>query len=69
MATNGEVPVGDTEMSECDGGEVVTMMDVLKEQQEFEDDANAVLGGSDDKECTYSQVNFIVKSGHRAKGS
>jgi E3 ubiquitin-protein ligase UBR7 len=36
---------------------VVTMVDVLKEEQELEDDAKAVLGASDDKNCTYSQVN------------
>lgn len=57
MATKGETPAADTEMAEFDGEEVVTMMDVLKEQQDFEDDANAVLGGSDEKECTFSQVN------------
>ncbi|XP_063365173.1 putative E3 ubiquitin-protein ligase UBR7 [Cydia amplana] len=49
--TNGE----DTEMAECEGEKVVTMMDVLQEQQEFEEDANAVLGASDDKNCTYSK--------------
>ncbi|OWR47756.1 hypothetical protein KGM_202770 [Danaus plexippus plexippus] len=31
------------------------MMDVLQEQENFEEDANAVLGGSDDKNCTYSK--------------
>lgn len=36
---------------------VVTMVDVLKEEQELEDDAKAVLGASDDQNCTYSQVN------------
>ncbi|XP_063530415.1 putative E3 ubiquitin-protein ligase UBR7 isoform X2 [Cydia strobilella] len=49
--TNGE----DTEMAECEGEKIVTMMDVLQEQQEFEEDANAVLGASDDKNCTYSK--------------
>lgn len=34
---------------------VVTMVDVLKEEQELEDDAKAVLGASDDQNCTYSQ--------------
>lgn len=47
----------DTDMAECDGEKVVTMMDVLQEQEEFEEDANAVLGASDDKNCTYSKVN------------
>ncbi|XP_059468581.1 putative E3 ubiquitin-protein ligase UBR7 [Neocloeon triangulifer] len=32
----------------------VTMVDVLQEEQEREQDANAVLGGSDDQHCTYS---------------
>ncbi|CAM1292461.1 UBR7 (predicted) [Pycnogonum litorale] len=33
----------------------VTMVDVLEEEQELENDANAVLGASDDKNCTYLQ--------------
>ncbi|XP_013187334.2 putative E3 ubiquitin-protein ligase UBR7 [Amyelois transitella] len=41
------------EMAESDGDKVVTMMDVLQEQEEFEEDANAVLGASDEKNCTY----------------
>lgn len=53
MAANG---VKDADMAECDGEKVVTMMDVLQEQQDFEEDANAVLGASDDKNCTYSKV-------------
>lgn len=53
MAANG---VQDADMSDCDGEKVVTMMDVLQEQQDFEEDANAVLGASDDKNCTYSKV-------------
>lgn len=53
MAT-GEVNITeDAEMAECDGDKVVTMLDVLQEQQDFEEDANAVLGASDDKNCTY----------------
>jgi len=35
--------------------EIVTMVDVLKEEQELEADACAVLGGSDEKNCTYSK--------------
>jgi E3 ubiquitin-protein ligase UBR7 len=44
---------------------VVTMVDVLKEEQELEDDAKAVLGASDDQNCTYSQVNVYqnIRSG------
>jgi len=31
----------------------VTMLDVLHDEQELEEDANAVLGASDDQNCTY----------------
>lgn len=49
----------DADMSECDGERVVTMMDVLQDQVDFEEDANAVLGASDDNNCTYSKVKFV----------
>lgn len=49
----------DADMSECDGENVVTMMDVLQDQVDFEEDANAVLGASDDNNCTYSKVKFV----------
>lgn len=39
---------------EEDGG--ITLVDVLEEEAQLEEDANAVLGGSDDKNCTYSSV-------------
>lgn len=43
-------------------GSVVTMVDVLEQAKEQEADANAVLGGADDKVCTYLQVrNQIVR--------
>ena len=35
---------------------IVSMEDVLQEHEALEDEANAVLGASDDKECTYAQV-------------
>lgn len=35
---------------------MVSMLDVLQEDAALEDEANAVLGGSDDKQCTYNQV-------------
>lgn len=56
MATDSVNITEDAEMADCDGDKVVTMMDVLQEQQDFEEDANAVLGASDDKNCTYSKV-------------
>ncbi|XP_053612764.1 putative E3 ubiquitin-protein ligase UBR7 [Plodia interpunctella] len=43
----------DADMAECDEDKVVTMMDVLQEQEDFEEDANAVLGASDEKNCTF----------------
>ncbi|XP_028031035.1 uncharacterized protein LOC114243662 [Bombyx mandarina] len=54
MSTNGVNTNEDVDMADCDGEKVVTMLDVLQEQQDFEDDANAVLGASDEKNCTYS---------------
>ncbi|KAG8236040.1 hypothetical protein J437_LFUL015418, partial [Ladona fulva] len=33
----------------------LTMLEVLEVEQELEEDANAVLGGSDDQHCTYSR--------------
>ena len=36
------------------------MVDVLKEEEELEDDAKAVLGASDDQNCTYSRVNMSL---------
>lgn len=39
---------------------VITMVDVLKEEEELEDDAKAVLGASDDQNCTYSRVTFLL---------
>lgn len=33
----------------------LTMCDVLQEEQELEEDANAVLGGSDDTNCSYDR--------------
>ncbi|RWS16479.1 putative E3 ubiquitin-protein ligase UBR7-like protein [Dinothrombium tinctorium] len=45
----GEMPLEDEE-----NDNVVTMVDVLNEEQELEDSAFAVLAGSDDKNCTYN---------------
>lgn len=35
---------------------VVTMLDVLQDQHDLEEDAKAVLGASDREHCTYDQV-------------
>ncbi|CAH2108705.1 unnamed protein product [Euphydryas editha] len=55
MASDIKTTSEDTDMSECDGENVVTMMDVLQDQADFEEDANAVLGASDENNCTYSK--------------
>lgn len=34
----------------------VTMLDVLQEENQLEEDAYAVLGASDDQNCTYNKV-------------
>lgn len=59
MASENKTVTEDADMSECDGENVVTMMDVLQDQVDFEEDANAVLGASDDNNCTYSKVKFV----------
>lgn len=42
----------------CDEGSDTTMslQDVLEEDQELENTANAVLGDSDDAKCSYGKV-------------
>ena len=42
--------------AEDDESNAITMLDVLKEENDLEEDANAVLGGSDPQNCTYPQV-------------
>ncbi len=44
-----EVPAA----AEEGGAETVTMLDVLQDEAELEEDAKAVLGGADEKNCTY----------------
>ena len=36
----------------------VSMIDILAEEERLKADAHAVLGDSDDKNCTYSRVAF-----------
>lgn len=38
--------------------DVVSMVDVLQEDNELEEEARAVLGDSDDQHCTYPAVSF-----------
>ncbi len=44
-----------------DGGETVTMLDVLQDEAELEEDAKAVLGGADDKNCTYMGAGYAKR--------
>ena len=40
--------------------EVVSMVDVLHEDNELEEEARAVLGDSDDQHCTYLTVSSVL---------
>lgn len=44
--------------------EVVSMVDVLHEDNELEEEARAVLGDSDDQHCTYLTVSSFKLSLH-----
>ena len=39
--------------------QIVSMVDVLNDEQQLHEDAAAVLGACDDTVCTYSQVHFF----------
>jgi len=60
MAESSTSTTTSTPKEECleEESNVITMVDVLKEEEELEDDAKAVLGASDDQNCTYSRVNI-----------
>jgi len=58
-------------MSECDGREpdvaagddqTVSMVDVLYDEQQLQQDADAVLGACDDSVCTYLQVQLFTSA-------
>lgn len=38
----------------------VTMLDVLQVESQLEEDAYAVLGASDDQNCTYNKVTRLL---------
>ena len=44
-----------------DEGETVTMEDVLKDAADLEEDAKAVLGGADEKNCTYLGGGYMKR--------
>ena len=46
-------------MSREDDEGIVSLQDVLEEDQRLEQTANAVLGDSDDTQCTYSKVGRL----------
>lgn len=54
-----------SEKNKANGDDVVTLGEVLRQQKELEDEYEQeyleVLGGSDDKVCTYSQVKYPKK--------
>ncbi|CAB1452279.1 unnamed protein product [Pleuronectes platessa] len=51
-STSGPVPVGLVNMSE---EQTVSLVDVLEEDEELEEEASAVLAGSDSDHCSYPQ--------------
>lgn len=53
MADGGQITIESVTKNGDDDDSGITMIDVLEEEQELEEDANAVLGGSDDQNCTY----------------
>ena len=44
--------------NENEEDKVISMVDYLQEEQELEEDANAVLGDSDENQCTYPMVKI-----------
>ena len=55
----GVVGLGAGEMSSEEEG-VVSLQDVLEENRQLEETANAVLGASDDSSCTYPKVGRLA---------
>ena len=46
---------------EAEDDAVVSMVEILEAEEKLQEDANAVLGGSDDRNCTYVMVIIMVK--------
>lgn len=40
--------------------QTVSLVDVLEEDEELEEEASAVLGGSDSDHCSYPQVGSVL---------
>lgn len=59
MADTDEPSVSGKNSNEIvDESNSVTMLEVLAAEKALEEDANAVLGDSDEKNCTYPQVSY-----------
>jgi len=52
--------VGPEETEGSEAAEGVTMLDVIQDETELEEDARAVLGGADDRNCTYGN-NYLKR--------
>ena len=46
------------------GEDVLSMVDVLEEDNALQEEANAVLGACDDENCTYSSVRRLIEYWH-----
>lgn len=44
--------------------ETITMLDVIEREDKLEEEASAVLGNSDEKNCTYPKVSVHLYSRH-----
>lgn len=42
-----------------DDEDTITMLDVLEDENKLQEEASAVLGNSDEKNCTYSKVSDL----------
>lgn len=60
--------VGNKANVEDDEEEAVTMLDVLQDEADLEDDVKAVLGAADDKNCTYPSGGFVFMDFFQSPG-
>ena len=49
-------------MAACGEEDVVSLSQVVAEDRELEETANAVLGDSDDSNCTYTKVESVSRA-------
>lgn len=42
--------------------ETITMLDVIEREDKLEEEASAVLGNSDEKNCTYPKVSSVIST-------